>query len=145
MAEDIESFRELWSSPDSGWTLHRFVTARHRVFILLDPAAVTVAQLRALRMLPGPHNQVPLRDLKRCIPADGQVCLGEFWGRMVRDVASKAKAQGLPFKVESTTYTSYQVMNRKTGVGRVIAAAGTLRQVAERMMAAGMPVLDAEE
>jgi hypothetical protein len=145
MAEDIEAFRELWSGPDSGWVLHRFVTARHKVFILLDPAAVTVAQLRALRMLPGPHQEVPLRDLKRCIPADGQVCIGEFWGRLVRDVASKAKELGLPFKVESTSHTSYQVTNRKTGVSRVIEDAGTLRQVAERMLAAGMPVLDAEE
>ncbi len=145
MAEDIEELRELWSGPESGWTLHRSYSARHKLFILLGPTPVTVAQLRALRMLSGQLQEVPLRDLKSRIPADGRVLIGEFHGRLVRDVAEKAKHLGLRFEVESLVRDVYLPVNRKTGLTWLIEDAETAQRVAERMMAAGMPVIDTEE
>ncbi|MCP3140547.1 hypothetical protein [Pyxidicoccus xibeiensis] len=145
MAEDIEEFRELWSGPESGWTLHRSYTVRHKLFVLLGPTPVTVSQLRALRMLPGPLQEVPHRDLKRAIPADGRVLIGEFYGHLVRDVAAKVKHLGLRFEVESLVLDFYLPVNSKTGRSWLIKDAETARRVAERMMAAGMPVVLAEE
>ncbi|MFP2907565.1 hypothetical protein ACLESD_21445 [Pyxidicoccus sp. 3LFB2] len=145
MAEDLENFRELWSDPASGWTLHHSSTVRHTFFVLLGPTPVTVSQLRALRMLPGPLQAVPLRDLKRHIPEDGRVLIDEFHGRLVRDVAEMAKHLGLRFDIESLVLDAYVPVNSKTGAAWLIEDAETARRVAERMMAAGMPVIHAEE
>lgn len=138
----IDEHRHLWDGSEAGWTLHQFNRLAWRISFPFSPDGPTQSDIVALRKLLPELRSTPISNV-----------LDELRGRMsydvpdelgnidMRDLMDAANKLGLQPKAESIDRGGYLPVHTDGGA-MIIEDDDIAALVAERMLAAGVPVTE---
>ena len=135
---------EIQWDPSHTWELHRYHCSRAQLIVAFEQDGPSAAELLALRRCVPAFRNVPVQELHRRIGKSNHINLGEFPTIDCRTLATSLKEAGLKVEALDRSSTNYLPFDRTLGVAWLIEDEEESKAVATRMLAAGVPVVDAE-
>jgi hypothetical protein len=126
------------------WVVQRNFHELTRVSIRFRQGTPSVAELIAVRRCLAQFRNWPPGALREAIRASGMLALGDLPTREARPLIESATAEGLEVVAENCSFVSYLPHDRTTGCAWLIEDDAESREVAEAMIALGVPVQPVE-
>src|SRR5579872_1257658 len=135
---------EEWDRSHS-WVIHRTRHDRARITIRFKENSPSGTELLAVRDCFHQFRDKPPKDIKAMIADRGELPVGIVAGRQVHWIKDKVAKLGLKLIVEDASYVSHLPFDRTTNCVWLIEDSKEAKIIAEKMIASGVPIEDAEE
>ena len=138
----LDEYRHLWDGSEPGWTLHRFDRIVWRITFNFAPDGAAQSDLIALRKLLPALRAQPISNVVASLRGQSSYELPEELGNIdMRNLMDAAKTLGLETHAESIDRGGYLPVHTD-GSALIIEDDDESKLVAERMLAAGVPVTE---
>jgi hypothetical protein len=127
------------------WILLRRFHDRAMISVAFERGQPSVGELIALRKCLPQFRDMSPAALRDSAGSSGRLDLGEFDGILVRPLVEKLEREGLAVAVRKTSFISYLPLDRTTNSAMIVEDAGEAKELAERMIEAGIPIQDIVE
>ncbi|GAB5517732.1 hypothetical protein [Rhodopirellula baltica] len=138
----LDEYRHLWDGSEPGWTLHRFDRIVWRITFSFAPNGAVQSDIIALRKLLPALRAQPISNVVASLRGQASYELPEELGNIdMRNLMDAANTLGLEPHAESIDRGGYLPVHAD-GSALLIENDDESKLVAERMLAAGVPVTE---
>jgi hypothetical protein len=141
-ATSLDEYRHLWDGSESGWTLQRFDRIEWCITFHFSPSGPNKSEIAALRKLLDEFRNLPVSDVWQQLRGRSTFTLPREVGNIdMRELIDCARELGLNVTADSIDRGGYlPIHNDESAL--LIEDDEIAVQVAERMIAAGVPVTE---
>jgi hypothetical protein len=139
----IDEFRHMWDGSEPGWTLHHYHRSESTITFHFLESGPTSSEILALKKLLDEFRDRPMSEVFQELRGQLTYTLSRTLGSMESyRLTEAARRLGLNVKVDAIDRSSY-LPEHSDGYVSLIEDDELAAEVARRMIAAGVPVIEA--
>ena len=140
----IDEFKHIWDGSDPGWTLHHYRHSESTITFHFLESGPTSSEILALKKLLDEFRDRPMSEVFQELRGQSTYTLSRTLGNIEsRNLTEASRRLGLKVKADAIDRSSYLPV-RADGLAMLIEDDEEAAEVARRMIAAGVPVIEAE-
>jgi hypothetical protein len=136
---DLAALAYLWDGSEPEWSLRELRRQERRLVIVFEASGATARDLASLREVFDEFRDRPAQELWEELSGNGRIAIERVYSpKDVERVVDAATARGLKVELSARESIGYVPVNTHTQSALLIEDDELAREVAERMLAAGV-------